>query len=263
MYYELTFSYDMDKAFDPDGERVDIDFDDKHECIKDFTNRLAKYLKNFDLSDVDFDDDTLYIRFFTDTKLDNVNVNSIIFGSPDGNYVATTTKEVPYGSIHDYSYYEEPYYDTADVEIVMTITDAYIEKAEEFETESLSENTDKEDCGDVQKGTEMFNSAMGEDLENTELNETGYWANRPVRYKVYYNIHDNEVLEGGSNDVREAEKFAKDCIDRLASNPWEDKQDVIDAIDSVKVYDHLQEEDVTSSYIEKYSDIAVRNLLDK
>ena len=138
MYYELIFSYDMDNAYDPDGERVDIDFNDKHECIKDFTNRLAKYLKNFDLSDVDFDDDTLYIRFFTDTKLDNVNVNSVIFGSSDGNYVATTTKEVPYGSVHDYSYYEEPYYDTADVEIVMTITDAYIEKAEEFETESLS-----------------------------------------------------------------------------------------------------------------------------
>lgn len=106
MCYELTFLYDMDNAYDPDGERVDIEFNDKHECIKDFTNHLAKYLKNFDLSDVDFDGNTLYIRFFTDTKLDNVNVNSIIFGSSYGNYIATVTKKVPYGSIHDYSYYE-------------------------------------------------------------------------------------------------------------------------------------------------------------
>lgn len=270
MYYELKFSYTVDNAYTPDGELVYISNEDTFECINDFVKWLNKRLKNFELNDVDWDDENLYIRFFSDTKLDDVNVSTVIFGKANGDYLATTTKEVEYGEAHDYSYYEEPYYDTSEVDIDMHISAAEITLAEDCDVvEALDEMRPfksraekrraayKDDAGNVQKGVEMFNAAMGEDLEED------YWTNRPVRYKVYYTIHDNQVLEGGSNDLKEAEQFAKACIDRISSNPWEDKHDKIDAIDSVMVYDHLQEEDVTSSDIEKYSDIVVRNLLAK
>ena len=469
MYYELRFRYNIEDVYTPDDEIVEVTSDDKQECVNRFVDWFKKRLKDFELSNIDFDDDHVYIDFFSTTPIDNANVSTVIFGKADGDYLSTITKNVYYGQAHDYSYYEEPWYDTAEVEIGMDISDVELLGAEDYEVnvnETLEENSNryrrvkralfgddtgkiktfaiispenplgwkdsddetfkseflkwtanpklynkdklaeiksdellhkikktgditlkyggfnyaplkgkyedtensfivfnipyadaeaiarnygqesfffgkpnasgtkisyyktsdacktyqlvettsvvtneadaenffskfglkfrinmqsfgddvesvtdieafeesfdehrpfksraeqrrsayKKDAGDVTKGVEMFNSAMG---------ESAYLTSRPTRYKVYYNIHANQVLEGGSNDIREAEQFAKDCIDRLASNPWEDKKSLIDAIDSVMIYDHLQEEDVTTSNIEKYSDIAVRNLLSK
>ncbi len=262
MYYELKFSYDVDTVYTPEGESVEITREDKQECIDDFVHYLTERIKDFELNDTDFDDDNLYIRFFSDTALDDINIDKVVFGTSN-NYVASTTKEIEYGEAHDYSYYEEPYYDTKEVDVEMDIYNAELTIAEEYDTEKVVEENIKDDCGDVEKGIEVFNTAMGEDINTGTINEAGYWSGRPVKYKVYYNIHNNQVLEGGSNDLREAEQFAKDCIDRLASNPWEDKHDKIDAIDSVMIYDHLQEEDVTTTNIEKYADIAVRELLAK
>lgn len=109
----------------------------------------------------------------------------------------------------------------------------------------------KKDAGDVEQGVEVFNHAMGADVSES------FWQNYPARYKVYYDIHTNSVLEGGSDDLAEAEEIAKACIERLSENPWEDKEDIESAIDSVMIYDTLEDLDVTTSDVEKMKTLFV------
>lgn len=109
----------------------------------------------------------------------------------------------------------------------------------------------KKDAGDVEQGVQAFNHAMGADVSES------FWQNYPARYKVYYDIHTNSVLEGGSNDLAEAEEFAKACIERLSENPWEDKEDIESAIDSVMIYDTIEDLDVTTSAVEKMKRVFV------
>ena len=57
--------------------------------------------------------------------------------------------------------------------------------------------------------------------------------------------------------LAEAEKIAIACIERLSENPWEDKEDIESAIDSVMIYDTLEDLDVTTSNVEKMQTLFV------
>ena len=240
MYYELRFDYAMDDhIYTPDGLKPVTD-DDKKEIVDSFVQYLKTRIKDFDLDSADFDDEYVYVRFYSDEVLGQENVKEKVFGDAN-EYVVAIDKTVEYGSPKDWSYYEEPYYETSEVELDAWISNANILHAEDLDESKEEGCSYKKDAGNVPVGIQMFNSAMGEDLKETIYN---------TKYRVYYILHGGEMLYGGSNDINEAESFAYQAAKHILGMTQEDKHDRIAAAKSVFIYDIPQDIDVTSQRVE-------------
>lgn len=276
MIYNYTAGFNVTIVIPQDALDAGVTVDKEYivnEGIHLFTDYLKSLFKDFELLDESYDEysDEVGLIFESSEYVAPNQVSSRIFKDSD-RYQFIVSDSYSYGPVRDFNYYEEPVRSEMKVDVdvifqdrdeysVTPINESLLDTSDYVKTSGLNKPMEvKKDTGSVEKGTEMSNVTTDKDLDNGVLNEAGYWENRPVRYKIYYNIHNNQVLEGGSNLLDEAEEFAKACIDRLASNPWEDKEDIIEAIDSIVVYDCLQEEDVTSSNVEKYANIAIENL---
>lgn len=131
MYFAYDLKLDVeveDIVYTPDDEEQDVDVRDViSEGVDDLEKSIKKNIKEyFDGYDISFDlndyeDEEAYITIWSDKELTEEDLNKILYGTK--NYFSTyATRTFFYGEVHDYSYYEEPYQDSMDIDLDVTFS---------------------------------------------------------------------------------------------------------------------------------------------
>lgn len=153
-YYNTYIYYDYDKILYLDEEDIDLE-DYRDEILDKLEDRIVKHLgkRLSDFTELDFytysnqkDDIGTYIdmTFKTNTELDQQTLKDIFFRDKS-DYYEDIDMTFPYGSKHDYSYYEEPSYDETEETIRVDVYDIKLvedeeESEEEIEIETIGPN---------------------------------------------------------------------------------------------------------------------------
>jgi hypothetical protein len=230
MLYNYNFNVEVEipeiQTGKEEYERPEVDlYAARKKAIKDLESEILNSFNNAEIVDSDIDYDTGYIMFSSDEDLESTEVIKRILG--DNSYFTSySSEEVYYGPVHDVGYYEEPYRDSKEVQIEVTLDnfklvgkDVVFEANDEVEKELFEAMSPEEDLKIAKKNLARFNTrAKNYSKSLTEEDHANQISNPDSKLNKLYQTVDRFIRKVKEKEDLALAERANSLLEELMSD---------------------------------------------